>query len=68
MLIIEVTGVKGGAGRSTISALLALSMAKKGTDVILLDLDPLGWSSYLMEVRERDYFHPYCQVTRGPMD
>ncbi|MEM4373055.1 MAG: P-loop NTPase, partial [Metallosphaera sp.] len=51
MLIIEVTGVKGGAGRSTISALLALSMAKKGTDVILLDLDPLGWSSYLMEVR-----------------
>ncbi|BCS92560.1 ParA family protein [Metallosphaera javensis (ex Sakai et al. 2022)] len=51
MLIIEATGVKGGAGRSTISALLALSLAKRGENVVLLDLDPLGWSSYLMEAR-----------------
>ncbi|WP_168364248.1 AAA family ATPase [Metallosphaera hakonensis] len=51
MLSIEVTGIKGGVGKSTMAALLSLSLLRMGGDVLLMDLDPLGWSSYLLGIR-----------------
>ncbi|MEL9970712.1 MAG: hypothetical protein QXR57_05885 [Metallosphaera sp.] len=53
MLLVEMTGVKGGAGRSTLSSLLSLSLAYDGFNVSLIDLDDLGWSSRLLEVNDK---------------
>jgi len=40
--VIAVTGGKGGVGKTTVSANLAVSIAAQGREVMLLDAD-LGW-------------------------
>lgn len=41
-MIIAIGGQKGGAGKSTITASLAVAMHDRGDDVLLLDCDPQG--------------------------
>lgn len=48
MIRIQVLSSKGGVGKSIISAALSLASARRGRRVILLDADPLGWSSYVL--------------------
>ena len=44
-MILLVGGKKGGAGKSTLGSNLAVVMAKRGVDVMLLDADPQGTAS-----------------------
>ncbi|BBD72467.1 hypothetical protein HS1genome_0856 [Sulfodiicoccus acidiphilus] len=48
-MFLLVLGAKGGVGKSTVAATLALQLAKQGREVLLLDMDPLNWSSYVLE-------------------
>jgi len=49
--IIAVTSVKGGVGKSTVTAMLAKTFAKRGLKVGLLDADPSSCSiSYLLDI------------------
>lgn len=44
-MIVLVGGEKGGAGKSTLASNLAVVMASRGVDVMLLDADPQGTAS-----------------------
>lgn len=44
-MILLVGGEKGGVGKSTLGSNLAVVMAKRGVDVMLLDADPQGTAS-----------------------
>ncbi len=50
MTTMAVYSIKGGVGKSTISVNLAVLSAMAGMRTLLLDLDPLGSSSYVLEV------------------
>ncbi|WP_048099270.1 tyrosine-protein kinase family protein [Candidatus Acidianus copahuensis] len=43
---------KGGVGKSTISLLLSNALAEKGFKVLLIDRDPLGWSSSIAGIKD----------------
>jgi chromosome partitioning protein len=45
---ISITGIKGGSGKSTISLLLSKALVEQGGNVLLVDRDPLGWSSRIL--------------------
>ncbi len=51
MAIILLGGEKGGCGKSTVATNLAVVMAQRGADVMLLDTDPQGTSSNWVERR-----------------
>ncbi len=53
MTTVAVYSIKGGVGKSTVSVNLAVLAAKAGQRTILLDLDPLGSSSYLLSVQAK---------------
>ncbi|MGD9926897.1 MAG: ParA family protein [Sphaerochaeta sp.] len=53
MTTLAVYSIKGGVGKSTISVNLAVLSAMAGQRTLLLDLDPLGSSSYLLDVKPR---------------
>ncbi|EWG06423.1 MAG: chromosome partitioning ATPase [Candidatus Aramenus sulfurataquae] len=48
---ISIVGVKGGSGKSTISLLLSKALAEQGENVLLVDRDPLGWSSRILGLK-----------------
>lgn len=41
-MIVVVAGTKGGSGKTTTAVCLAQEAAERGSDVLLLDLDPQG--------------------------
>lgn len=45
---ISIIGVKGGSGKSTISLLLSKALSEMGEKVLLVDRDPLGWTSRIL--------------------
>ena len=53
MTTLAVYSIKGGVGKSTISVNLAVLSAMAGQRTLLLDLDPLGSSSYLLDVKPK---------------
>nr|WP_319474779.1 ParA family protein [uncultured Sphaerochaeta sp.] len=53
MTTLAVYSIKGGVGKSTISVNLAVLSAMAGQRTLLLDLDPLGSSSYLLDVQPK---------------
>lgn len=53
MRTLAVYSIKGGVGKSTLSVNLAVLSAMAGQRTLLLDLDPLGSSSYLLDVKPK---------------
>jgi chromosome partitioning protein len=51
--IITIAQQKGGAGKTTVAAHLAVAFARKGQSVALLDVDPQGSLGEWFEARER---------------
>jgi len=54
MKVMALYSIKGGVGKSTASVNLAYSAAKQGIKTLLLDLDPLGASSYCFRVHAKE--------------
>ncbi|MEM4005982.1 MAG: AAA family ATPase [Desulfurococcaceae archaeon] len=51
--VITITNQKGGTGKTTLTALLAYSLASKGRSVLMLDLDPQAHlSSLFLKINE----------------
>lgn len=50
MAIIRVLGLKGGVGKSVISAYLSKYLAERGNKVILIDRDNIGFSSVVLKL------------------
>ncbi|AWR93606.1 ParA family protein [Acidianus brierleyi] len=50
---ITVYGVKGGIGKSTICLTLGKTLARKGKKVLIIDRDPLGWSSNVIGIKDK---------------
>ncbi|MEM4913408.1 MAG: AAA family ATPase [Desulfurococcaceae archaeon] len=52
-MVITITNQKGGTGKTTLTALLAYSLASKGHSVLMLDLDPQAHlSSLFLKINE----------------
>jgi|ECHhosMinimDraft_1075155.scaffolds.fasta_scaffold01158_2 MinD-like ATPase involved in chromosome partitioning or flagellar assembly len=54
---IVVGGVKGGVGKSLISASVSKLLARMGFNVLLIDREVLGWSSELLGLRTKGLVH-----------
>lgn len=54
MKVMALYSIKGGVGKSTASINLAYSGAKQGLRTLLIDLDPLGASSYCFRVHAKE--------------
>ncbi len=54
-MIVMIGGIKGGTGKSTIATNLAVYLANKGSDVLLLDVDPQA-SAYKWASRRQENF------------
>ncbi len=55
-MIVMIGGIKGGTGKSTIATNLAAYLTNKGSDVLLLDVDPQA-TAYKWAVRRQEK-HP----------
>lgn len=53
--VISITQQKGGTGKTTIAAHLAVTLARQGMPVAVLDIDPQGSLGEWFEARERTY-------------
>ena len=53
LMRITVYGVKGGIGKSTICLTLGKTLARKGKKVLIIDRDPLGWSSNVIGIKDK---------------
>lgn len=57
-MILLVGGEKGGTGKTTVAVNLAAMRAREGRDVLLVDTDPQGSSSYWTQVRNEAGMSP----------
>ncbi len=65
MTTLAVYSIKGGVGKSTISVNLAVLSAMAGQRTLLVDLDPLGSSSYLLDVKPKKSHNARALVKGG---
>lgn len=65
---ILVTSCKGGVGKSTVSAGLAVALSRMGKKVLLIDLDLGNRSLDLMLGLENDLIYDICDLTVGRAD
>src|SRR5690606_34037651 len=56
---ITIAQQKGGAGKTTMAAHLAVALAQKGNRVGILDIDPQGSLSHWHGIREKTYGEGY---------
>jgi chromosome partitioning protein len=61
--VITIAQQKGGAGKTTVAAHLAVALAQKGNRVAVLDIDPQGSLSYWHSIREKKYGEGYTGLT-----
>jgi chromosome partitioning protein len=61
--IITIAQQKGGAGKTTLAACLAVSLMQKGKRVALIDIDPQGSLGQWYSLREKKYGQGYTGVT-----
>jgi chromosome partitioning protein len=61
--IIAVAQQKGGAGKSTVAAHLAVALYQNGKRVTLLDIDPQGSLSMWHQLREKQFGKNYTGIT-----
>jgi len=60
--IITIAQQKGGAGKSTIAAHLAVALAQKGHKVLIVDIDPQGSLKAWYNIREQQFGKGYTGV------
>lgn len=60
--IIAIAQQKGGAGKSTIAAHLAVALAQKGSKVLIVDIDPQASLKYWYSIRETKFGKGYTGV------
>lgn len=61
--VITIAQQKGGAGKTTVAAHLAVALAQKGNRVAVLDIDPQGSLSHWHAVREQRFGEGYTGLT-----
>ena len=61
--IITIAQQKGGAGKTTLAAHLAVALSQKGNRVAIVDIDPQGSLSYWHKIREEKFGEGYTGLT-----
>lgn len=61
--VITIAQQKGGAGKTTLTAHLAVSLSQRGFRVGLIDIDPQGSLSYWHKLREERFGEDYTGLT-----
>ncbi len=61
--VITVAQQKGGAGKTTVAAHLAVALSQKGNRVAIIDIDPQGSLSYWHKIREERFGEGYTGLT-----
>lgn len=61
--VITIAQQKGGAGKTTVAAHLAVALAQKGNRVAVLDIDPQGSLTQWHKIREERYGEGYTGLT-----
>ncbi len=61
--VITIAQQKGGAGKTTVAAHLAVALAQKGNRVAVVDIDPQGSLSYWHRIREEKLGEGYTGLT-----
>jgi chromosome partitioning protein len=61
--IITIAGQKGGLGKSTIAAHLAVALSQAGSRVLLVDIDPQASLKNWYQIRENTFGKGYTGVT-----
>jgi chromosome partitioning protein len=61
--VITIAQQKGGAGKTTLAAHLAVALSQKGNRVAVIDIDPQGSMSYWHGIREKRFGEGYTGLT-----
>jgi chromosome partitioning protein len=57
--VITIAQQKGGAGKTTLAAHIAVALSQKGNRVAVIDIDPQGSLSYWHKIREERFGEGY---------
>ncbi len=61
--VITIAQQKGGAGKTTMAAHIAVALSQKGNRVAIVDIDPQGSLTYWHKVREETFGEGYTGLT-----
>ncbi|MFW0776953.1 MAG: ParA family partition ATPase [Rickettsiales bacterium] len=61
--IITIAQQKGGAGKTTLAAHIAIALSQRGNRVAAIDIDPQGSLSYWHNIREERFGEGYTGIT-----
>jgi chromosome partitioning protein len=61
--VITVAQQKGGAGKTTVAAHIAVALSQKGNRVAIIDIDPQGSLGYWHKIREKKLGEGYTGLT-----
>jgi chromosome partitioning protein len=60
--IITIAGQKGGSGKSTIAAHLAIALAQRGNKILIIDIDPQASLKAWYQIREEYFGKAYTGI------